>query len=351
MSAQTIESISEFLLHAGTNFQVVDMGRGLVPISAQTFLDIENGVAVVPRPRQEHAWFAVVFWNTQDRPAKEYIWFLKLPVDEQGLLVCAARNHFLQIIVDALGNSLAQDTEQADKLPDNPYNFVPAQSQMAHFTALTKHLLNKPVTSGTDEVISYIRHPAVVDWQLLSVQAIADTAYRLDTDQLDATLVQHFDMYAEDFQQTLLSALDNISLPARLQQFLLTRLEQNWEQQNNKTVLLATLRAVSSAKPDSQLQAVLAPVLTSEHTDIDTLSVVAARHYNQLNDALMLAFFERAALLDNNQHYQGALFQGFFADLVRLPELRDRALTLLRTPERSEILATAIGALFSATRS
>ena len=351
MGAQSIESISEFLLHAGTNFQVIDMGRGLVPLSAQTFLDIENAAVAVPRPRQEHAWFGVVFWNTQDQPAKEYIWFLKLPVDEQGLLVTASRNHFLQIIVDALGNSLAQDTEQAEKLPDNPYNFVPPQSLMAHFNAMTKHLLNKPAVSGVKDVASYIRHPAVVDWQTLSLQAIADIAHQLEQEPLSQALTQHFDMYAEDFKQALLSALDNTTLPAPLQQFLLERLEQQWTQHHNKTVLLAMLRAVNTPKTAASVQAVLKLVLNSEHTDIDTLSVIAARHFNQLDDALLLAFFEKAAWLDAQQHYQGALFQGFFADLVRLPDLRNRALTLLRTPERSETLATAIGALFSATRS
>ena len=158
-------------------------------------------------------------------------------------------------------------------------------------------------------------------------------------------------MYAEDFKQALLSALDNTTLPAPLQQFLLERLEQQWAQHHNKTVLLAMLRAVNTPKTAASVQAVLKLVLNSEHTDIDTLSVIAARHFNQLDDALLLAFFEKAAWLDAQQHYQGPLFQGFFADLVRLPDLRNRALTLLRTPERSETLATAIGALFSATRS
>ena len=65
MSANSINSISEFLLHAGTEYKVFDMGRRLTQLDAQSFLDIENGSAYAPYPRQQHAWFGIVFWNKQ----------------------------------------------------------------------------------------------------------------------------------------------------------------------------------------------------------------------------------------------------------------------------------------------
>ena len=42
MSANGINSISEFLLHAGTEYKVFDLGRRLEPTDSQTFLEIEN---------------------------------------------------------------------------------------------------------------------------------------------------------------------------------------------------------------------------------------------------------------------------------------------------------------------
>ncbi|HBI76406.1 MAG TPA: DUF3549 domain-containing protein, partial [Alteromonas macleodii] len=51
------------LLHAGTEYQVFDLGRRLEPTDSQTFLEIENGSAYAPYPRQQHAWFGIVFWN------------------------------------------------------------------------------------------------------------------------------------------------------------------------------------------------------------------------------------------------------------------------------------------------
>ena len=350
MGAQTIESISEFLLHAGTNFQVVDMGRGLTPIDAQTFLDLENGKLLVPRPRQQHAWFAIVFWNTSQTQAKEYIWFLKLPVDEQGLVVTATRNHFLQIIVDALGSSLADDTEQGETLPDNPYNFVPPQTLMAHFNALIRHVLNKPAVTGTADVERYIRHPAVMDWQTLSIQAIADCAYHIEKNQLDQPFTQHFSLYAADFQQTYLSALEHVALPQLVQNYLLAWLDRHGITSEESAVALAVLRALSCDEVMPEIQQRLAAILAASELNMDVLSVIAARHFNQLNDTLLLAFFEHAAKLDTQQQFDGALFKGFFADLVSIPTLRTKVLGLLRSTERSETLARAIGALFSATR-
>ena len=48
MNANSINSISEFLLHAGTEYIVFDMGRRLTALDNQAFLDIENGSTVAP---------------------------------------------------------------------------------------------------------------------------------------------------------------------------------------------------------------------------------------------------------------------------------------------------------------
>ena len=350
MSAERIESISEFLLHAGTNFSVLDMGRGMAELPAQTFLEIENGQRMVPWPRQQHAWFAVIFWNNQPQ-AQEYIWFLKFPVDEQGLLVTATRNHFLQIIVDALGSSLSDDTEKAEKLPDNPYTFVPNQSVMAQFSAFTRQLFNKPQAQGVTEVEEYIRHPAVMDWTKLSVQAIADVALRLSDNALTEPLIRQMDLYAADFIQTLLHAAENTPLPDEFEQALVTTLEQGLTPDDEKRLDLARLRALASNQPAARVQRLLTQLLASEQpVDMDTLSVIAGRHFVQFDESLLKAFFEQVAMVDEKKQFNGALFQGFFADLVRLPALRDQVLALLRTPERSDSLARAIGALFSQTR-
>ncbi len=113
-------------------------------------------------------------FGTKNASTQHYIWFVKLPLDEQGLVVAATRNHFLEIIVDALGQSVAEDTENAQTLPDNPYSFVPNQSQLAQFNALVKRTLNQPLSEEAQKVEAYIQAPQLVDWQQISMQSVAD---------------------------------------------------------------------------------------------------------------------------------------------------------------------------------
>lgn len=344
MSASTIESISEFLLHAGTNFQVLDLGRGIDELSAQAFLDIENGTVPAPKPRQQHAWFAIVFWNTQ-AATQHYIWFLKLPLDEQGLLVTASRNHFLEIIVDALGSSLADDSEKAEKLPDNPYSFVPPQSQMAQCNAKIKAMLALPLSDGAALARNYAMDPAGTDWQTIPVQGIADLAFQLNDNELESSLIDNFARFNPAFQDALMQACEAVSISDKLQTVFLNRLA------SDEQINLAALRGVAAAERQPDLAASVARLLDHQALGIDGLSVIAARHFTQFDEALTKQFFETVAQVDERESLDGQLFSGLFADLVQIPSLRRQVLLMLRDENRSPQLAAAIGRLFQQTRS
>ncbi len=344
-SAQSIQTLSEFLLHAGTNFQLFDLGRGVHAMDTQQFLDMENGMLPCPRPRQQHAWFAIVFWS--GKPVKQhYVWFVKFPVDERGLLVLAARNHFLQIIVDALGSSLSVDGQ--DELPDNPYSFVPPQSQMAVFNALTRRMLELPDSAGTDKVEQYVKAPAISDWRELSVQAVADFAVKLEDEVLAKAVATNLALYQQDFLKTLFESAEPVAiddaLKAAIADLCLERID------SEPVVALAALRALSADAPDQITKSLLADLLARDAADIHLLSVIAGRLYSQLDESLLVPFFERAAQIDDKENMQGQLFAGFFSDLVQLPVLRLQVLGMLRSPDRSEILAVAFGRLFNQTQ-
>ncbi|GGW73119.1 DUF3549 family protein [Alteromonas halophila] len=345
MSATSIESISEFLLHAGTDFRIFDMGRGIYPVETQAFLDMENGQLAPPRPRQQHGWFAVVFWDRQ-ATTQHYIWFVKLPVDERGLIVSATRNHFLQIIVDALGESLTDDSDGAQQLPDNPYSFVPTQAQMAQFNALVRKHLAQPMSQGTDAVHQYLTAPQQHDWQSLPLQAIADVAVRLDkTPELITAVRDNFEQYSPDFQNALMEYVESIALPDALVNCFMARA------QDPMIIHLSALRALTTTQADPQLQDMLSALLErDDQLSIDVVSVIAGRHYMQFDTALTLKFFDRVAWLDDKQQLNGALFSGLFSDLVQLPPLRPTMLGMLRSEERSARLQAAIGKLFTQTR-
>ncbi|AYA66493.1 DUF3549 family protein [Alteromonas sp. RKMC-009] len=341
-SAQSIQTLSEFLLHAGTDFQLFDLGRGVHPLDTQQFLEMESGMRPCPRPRQQHAWFGIVFWS--GKPVKHhYIWFLKFPVDERGLLVMAARNHFLQIIVDVLGSS--PENEKQDTLPDNPYSFVPVQSQMAQFNALTRNMLGLPAAPGTDKVAQYVKAPAVSDWRELSVQAIADYATTLTSDDAVTAVITNLSLFQQDFVKTLMESCEPVDLAPTLKQAIAVYCQETLIE--NPVTGLAALRALASETADKTVTALLKDLLNGEQADIHLLSVIAGRHYAQLDETLLVRFFENAAAMDDKENRQGAVFGGFFSDLVQLPVLRLQVLTLLRTDTCSEKLKLAFGRLFN----
>lgn len=350
MSADTINSISEFLLHAGTEYKVFDIGRRLTIIDNQSFLDIESGNAYAPLPRQQHAWFGIVFWNKQSS-TEHYIWFVKLPIDEQGLVVTAARNHFLDIIVDALGQSIIEDTEKAQTLPDNPYSFVPNQALLAQFNALVKHTLSQPLSDEAKQVEAYIQAPQLVDWQQLSMQSVADFAFSLPTHshqyRLEEAFVNNVSLYSDVFLNTFMEMLEYVPLSKPVETFVLQRF---FQKAHFDDINLAALRALSCNEFNKQLHCELKSILSKDiSTRLDVLSVIAARHYEQMDNELLTLFLTQAAKADESEGHAGALFSGFFSDLVQVPKLRRQVLTLLRSHDRPAVLAKAFNQLFAQT--
>ncbi len=320
------------------------MGRGIEPIPAQTFLNWESALEVIPRPRQQHAWFGIVFWQGE-ASQPHYIWFIKLPVDERGLIVCAARNHFLQIVVEALGESLTNQDKEFE-LPENPYVFKPGQLQMAQFGALCRSTLNLAPSNDSDKAIQFIKQEGNIDWQELTVQGIADTCLRLNENKLAAAVCENFNTYPTPLKKALLQSLENVELDEHL--IALVRQELT---KDDADTFHAALQGLHAKKTHPLIQQAVAELIAQEdNVSIDTLSILAARHYTQFTPELTKQFLTLCAKADEQQDYNGALFAGFFSDLVQLPALRTTVLSLLRSPDRSEVLSQAIGKLFSQTQ-
>lgn len=348
MSADTIDSISEFLLHAGTNFRIFDMARGIYPVSAQEFLDMENGKILPPRPRQQHAWFGILFWHGNSAQ-QHYIWFVKLPLDEQGKVIAASRNHFLQIVVEALAAS--SEDNGAPELPDNPYSFKPSQMQMAQFSVLSRQALGKPETNDKKQALAYLKAPALLDWKQVSYQGIVDVASTLDDANLAKVIEDNYHFYPPEVVAPLLQGMENIELTPSLEQFLLAQLNSTMTPDDPTRLDLNLLRALTSQQARLNLQGMTAEIFTQHDAlDMSTLSVISGRHYTQLSPALLLQFFEHAAKTDEQGLHKGELFTGFFSDLVQIPSLRPHVLGMLRSPARSEQLAKAIGYLFQTVK-
>ena len=73
---------------------VYEMGRRLKKIPLQTFTSFEQASQPWPYPLIRSAWFALAFTpaKKKQQDSAVNIWFLKLPLDEQGKLIQIARD-------------------------------------------------------------------------------------------------------------------------------------------------------------------------------------------------------------------------------------------------------------------
>jgi hypothetical protein len=343
--SDTINSISEFLHAAGTQFRIIDMGRGFVEIPAQTFLDLEYQKLPAPSPRQQHMWFGCVFWQS----SSHFIWFIKLPLDERGLLNLAARNTFLEKVVVALGAELENTERQQGQLGDNPFTFVPGQQQLSDFNAYVRQLLVQPESQYFAPCLTYIQQPQA-DYSQLPVQGLSEIAMREAEPRIQQALLKQFAHYPLPVQQHLLTSFENktLSKPVAVmlaKLFAHTIAHIASAEHNAATVqqqLHTLLRALNQA-PLPQLQRCVDQLLQQPRLAPDTLVVIAARGYRALAvENTMNAFL--AHLLQASDE----IVLGLYQDLVQLPITRPLLLARLHDPKDNTGLAQRIKAMVSA---
>jgi hypothetical protein len=343
--SKNIESISEFLIHAGTQYLLFDMGRCIRSIDTQAFLSIENGQIQAPYPRQQHFWCGVVYWN-KNLSAQRYIWFIKLPVDEHGCVVDAARQHFLEKILTALTRSQSENTidlAQTEQNSSNPYIYQPNQQQLADFNAQTRKRIGLSPCDDYQLALNYLKAPYIQDWRDISLQGLADVVAFVPEDQLTAILASLKSLPAT-VRQHLLSSLENVALSQQQVNSIVNDIE--WQSDRSDNSLTYQLRALSQMPSESQRQQLISKILN--HTNAltrDMLVVIAGRHWLGLHGENMMHFLEIAAELDTDLHSY-SFFCSLFADIAQLPQIRNEALKALREPDRSSRLSDAIGALF-----
>ncbi|MBO1254114.1 DUF3549 family protein [Alteromonas sp. 5E99-2] len=330
MAHNTIDSLSEFLLHAGTEYSVYDLSRGIYQLEPQRFLNIENGIEPCPSPRQGKAWFAVSFSQSKKiQDSEHYLWFICLPIDEESRIIPASRNHFLQTIIDAL----KADPALTKGLPNNPYVFTPSEVQRGQLVAKL-NAVDSNSHLHIDPVLAYVRSPGAIDWQKLVTQDIYYAAACINTNtNITTILIKHWHLLATQFKVTLLQALETEQLNAQLQQFLIDELQKN--KVFDDAILY--LQALSSQTKVIDLQALLVSILTDNtKLNVNVLTLVASRHYTQFTPAVLRLFLTACIHLDEQGSHQGELFAGFYKDLVAIPALRQETIHFLRVLQQRE---------------
>lgn len=324
-----LDTLTEFLTAGDSHYAIFDMGRLVRCIPNDKFSAIENGLQPYPTPLQQHAWLGVLFWSRTTKAAP-YIWFIKFPLDERGLINHAARQHFLQIIVEALGNNITADPNenQQKKLSQNPYLFTPDEPKRAAFHAKASLYMNQPASIYFEDAQAYIegqREPA--SWQQLGLQGLHDVAVRTDNSSaLEQAIIEQWKRWPEPFISTLLLSLEHHSLSDNLAAHIAQQIS---DKDLTPQQLITHLRGLSGTKNPLLMQQILTAVLTDYESSpalSDILIIIAARLWPALSDSsLRHRYIELAAT-------QPDIFPHLMADLVALPDMRLAILELLQNP-------------------
>lgn len=347
-SEPSVSSLGGFLRHSGADYRVFDMGRRVIDISHDDFESFEQAFTPYPMPFQRSALFGVMFWHPQAKD-RHYVWFLRFPLDEQGLLLQASRDEFLAMVLDRVGECMlaAADGQTIEgALKDSPYSFNPREDKLAAFNAKATHSLALPASQFYANAHSYFSGKQPLEnWPSLGMQGVADVAVRLEQSaDIQALITLLPALPAQPFQ-ILTTFLEHVKVSSTLTEAFAEQLEKALQAETVDVALVcACLRAASHSQAQGLLATMVEQCLHHEVSrEIEVLAVLAGRCWPVLQDPHRCQLFIEK-LAHNEAGYDG--FSHLLADLIYLPAMRLPVMAALRNPERSAALSQYVGQLF-----
>lgn len=341
-----IPSLVEFLRQSDTQLRIFDMGRRVTKLSAETFNKVEQAQSPYPMPFMHHAWIALLMWNPKLKD-QNVVWFLKLPLDEQGYLVQAARDDFMNRLFQNISNMLNEDGEAGkDALQDNPFSFKPDQEKMAIFHAHATLTIGQPASQYFEFSQQYFAGQlGFENWQGLGYQGIADLVIRHEKGNNNEILTQAIPQLPNEPYEVLCTCLENIvpghKLFAALSERLTTSLKT---EDTNSNHIAAQVRGISNGFNEEAKRDLLLAVLATDHAlEPEVQAAIATRCTTSLRFPEVLKPFLEA-LASGKSGQVG--FSRILADLMYMPDLRALILHVFRSPDRSDALSEAIGQMF-----
>lgn len=341
----SLNSLTQLLQESGVKFGFFDMGRHITELASAEFTQIEQGNCIYPSPYLHQAWLALMLWNPENSE-QNIVWFLKFPLDEQGYLVQAVRDDFINRLMLNINQILesADISEAEDALKDNPFSFTPDQEKMAVFHAITAKQTKAEPSQFYQPCLQYFSAQTPVQhWQELGLQGIAELAINI-ADHQD-TIINHFDQYPDEPLIALCNSLEHSAISERLSTKIIDKLTLSLAaDQPNIALCTALARAVYASPKESFAQQAVQILLHSKLAySSEVLSTIAIKLPAQLltPDTCHL-FLEKLAVSEAGQ--QG--FSRILADLMFSEDLRQAILSAFRNPKRSDQLTKAIGSMF-----
>ena len=336
----TISSISELLTLSNCQYRIYALGRKIDKISKSIFNKVELNQLPFPTPLQGHALLAIAFW--QKKSEQPYLWFIKLPLDERGLLNQGARDHFVAIISEALGSDLSVDPteKQEELLKSNPYIFTPSQYKLAMLNSILSIELNAPKSQHYQSFSNYLKENNWSEWQHIGVQGITDFVAGINDKEQSTRLSNALQHLPFEVLSPLCGALENKTLTLSLIEKIIELLEKcTLEQTNLKQMLI---RSLASSTEHPLVDEFFEKLLDNKQLSPDILICLSGRCWLTIkNEERAMNFLELLVQTNDLE-----LFAAIFKDLVTIPIIRPLMFQCMRNTERSDGLSQAIGQLF-----
>ncbi|RXJ72516.1 hypothetical protein CS022_15115 [Veronia nyctiphanis] len=339
-------TLSAILNKAGCDYLVYDLSRRVTEIPNEQFEAVENNHQPYPFPIQQHAQLGVAFSQAGQTP---WVWFLKMPLDERGLLNQAALGDFIQFVAQAMGATLDKKPteEEREKLVNNPYTFAPTDDKKAIFHALLTENLNLPASQYFDHTQHYTAGELGWDnWQGVGLQGLADICARMGSHNNLALIKKALSNMPDTPKYALLGCLEHCELPASLAKRVNETIGELLERPEVDLFLLtAFVRALSGADKTLLSERVQLLIDSEKLAHREMLIAIAGRCWHVLdNPALLDAFLIRVAACDD-----ATFFRQIIADLVMIPALRPQVLNMLHG-NASPTLLNAVNELQNAVK-
>ena len=337
---QPMETLSDLLQQLQGQYHIYDMGCRLSKLSSTDFKKFEQGQKAYPLPWLRHAWVGILSWSPKSPKlgaSSPTIWFLKLPLDERGLLIQAARDEFLNQLLETIGTNILDEqasAEWAEQLKHSNLAFTPDQARMAAFHAQASITLEQPASRFYPAVRSYMSsEDSQQNWQELGLQGFADFAMRLDQQQ---QWQQKISQLPAAVLETIAAQLENQKLDHLVSKAFILRGEASI----NDGEKVACLRAISQSTDAASRQHWLKQILDKDNmVGVELLATITSKCSKDLLKPVLMDLFIHQCAAD-----QG-VFNGLVQELMYQPKLRIKVLEAFRAEDRSPSVIQAIGVL------
>ena len=333
----TTQTLLALLEQSGNSVEVYDVGRRIGRLPRELFIAFEGARAPYPLPMQRKAWIAVV-QHQEARESEPVIWFLRLDLDEQGLLVQASRDYLLARLLESAEANRGGGDPQAF-LQDNPFAFSPKAERMALLHARLSADMDRAPSRFYAHAIDYFQGVLGWDqWEFVGYQGIADVACRHDDEPLTAA-VPHL---PPEPLLVLCHCLESQHPAEELTSALLQRLDLALAQPDaGPAITAALIRGLASRTVDERVVRKFGAALTNHQSNhIEVLAAISGRAWETLkHEPLLNDYLNRLA---SDAHPPGT-FGACVADLLSLPDMADTIRRALRDEAQPAAVRKAFG--------